>query len=596
VQGITGSILTASFTYDANGNETAGETGKTLTYTSFNKPATITEGSNTVTFSHDTDHQRFKQVAQNGSTTLTTRYVSAFGILAEFVMGSGGSNQWNEYLFVYGEMVGERVNVINGAKTKFWFHKDHLGSMAALTNGTIGDPNLGSVVERDSYDAWGRQRHTNGTDDAVLTGSITSTVTRGYTGQEELADVSLIHYNGRVYDPLIARFTSPDPVVGQPESSQGWNRYAYVGNNPLAFTDPNGYCGFFCVVSHVFNPIQHFNDVLAITRAVYSVPYLGQLLNIATVAVASYFCGPCAIGVAAAVSSLQAGVTTGKIGEAFKAGAIAAAEAAAFEAVGTATDFHGGTLSDVASRPGDFALNVAGHAAIGCVGAAASGGNCGAGAAGAGFGAIAAPVLGTVFPHPHDNFADLMGGTLASAGVGGLGSIAGGGKFENGAVTGAFGYLFNSVQYTGSVTGTAALFVLGANFSFGGGISVPDSWTDWGEYQVLLNGELNGMVGGGAFLGIGATVGRGTSGGAIPLFNADLVTHGEFDIGAGPAAGASVDFPWHDVGNPTFSLGTVKGGAGFGLWLGGGVGGGATVATPTLRQLGDFIHFMNVGH
>ena len=46
---------------------------------------------------------------------------------------------------------------------------------------------------------------------------------------------------GRVYDPEIGRFLSPDPFVQYPGSAQGMNRYAYVGNNPLSFTDPSGY-------------------------------------------------------------------------------------------------------------------------------------------------------------------------------------------------------------------------------------------------------------------------------------------------------------------------------------------------------------------
>ena len=46
--------------------------------------------------------------------------------------------------------------------------------------------------------------------------------------------------NGRVYDPLLGRFLSPDPVVSGPGGSQGWNLYAYVGNNPLSRTDPTG--------------------------------------------------------------------------------------------------------------------------------------------------------------------------------------------------------------------------------------------------------------------------------------------------------------------------------------------------------------------
>ena len=35
---------------------------------------------------------------------------------------------------------------------------------------------------------------------------------------------------------------SADPVVPDPMNGQAWNRYSYVINNPLALTDPNGYC------------------------------------------------------------------------------------------------------------------------------------------------------------------------------------------------------------------------------------------------------------------------------------------------------------------------------------------------------------------
>jgi hypothetical protein len=38
----------------------------------------------------------------------------------------------------------------------------------------------------------------------------------------------------------------------------------------------------------------------------------------------------------------------------------------------------------------------------------------------------------------------MVGGTAASAVMGGLASVAGGGKFGNGAVTAAFGYLYNA--------------------------------------------------------------------------------------------------------------------------------------------------------
>jgi len=67
---------------------------------------------------------------------------------------------------------------------------------------------------------------------------------RGFTDHEHLAESGLIHMNGRVYDPVIGRFLSPDPVIQSPYSSQNYNRYSYVLNNPLSLVDPSGY---YCV-------------------------------------------------------------------------------------------------------------------------------------------------------------------------------------------------------------------------------------------------------------------------------------------------------------------------------------------------------------
>lgn len=47
--------------------------------------------------------------------------------------------------------------------------------------------------------------------------------------------------NGRIYDPEIGRFLSADPYVQFPQSTQGYNRYAYLNNNPLNATDPSGF-------------------------------------------------------------------------------------------------------------------------------------------------------------------------------------------------------------------------------------------------------------------------------------------------------------------------------------------------------------------
>ena len=63
---------------------------------------------------------------------------------------------------------------------------------------------------------------------------------RGYTGHEHMAGFGLINMNGRLYDPYLQRFLSPDPYVQEPGNAQNYNRYSYCLNNPLMYTDPSG--------------------------------------------------------------------------------------------------------------------------------------------------------------------------------------------------------------------------------------------------------------------------------------------------------------------------------------------------------------------
>ena len=74
---------------------------------------------------------------------------------------------------------------------------------------------------------------------AVRGGSLASTDI-GYTGQR-LDDTGLMYYQSRYYDPVIGRFTQADTIVPNPTDPQDYNRYTYVRNNPVMYTDPSGH-------------------------------------------------------------------------------------------------------------------------------------------------------------------------------------------------------------------------------------------------------------------------------------------------------------------------------------------------------------------
>ncbi len=116
-------------------------------------------------------------------------------------------------------------------ETMYYVHKDYLGSISAITDAT------GNLVESLSYDPWGRRRNPNNWTDYNISSTLFD---RGFTGHEHLPQFGLINMNGRVYDPFLARFLSPDPFVQAPDYSQNFNRYSYAFNNPLKYTDPDG--------------------------------------------------------------------------------------------------------------------------------------------------------------------------------------------------------------------------------------------------------------------------------------------------------------------------------------------------------------------
>ncbi len=130
-------------------------------------------------------------------------------------------------MFIHHYSTATRYEQVYGVIT------DRQGSIMALYN------TQGNIVYETTYDAWGRERN-------PISADYTATTTRpiwlirGYTGHEHLTEFGLINMNGRLYDPQLARMLSPDNFVQDATSTQGFNRYSYVLNNPLKYKDPSG--------------------------------------------------------------------------------------------------------------------------------------------------------------------------------------------------------------------------------------------------------------------------------------------------------------------------------------------------------------------
>lgn len=69
-------------------------------------------------------------------------------------------------------------------------------------------------------------------------GAVADSTTEG--DQKMLPHFGIINMSGRCYDPVLGRMLSVDNYVQDATSTQAYNRYSYVLNNPLKYTDPSG--------------------------------------------------------------------------------------------------------------------------------------------------------------------------------------------------------------------------------------------------------------------------------------------------------------------------------------------------------------------
>jgi RHS repeat-associated protein len=105
------------------------------------------------------------------------------------------------------------------------FHTDQVDSVKVVTN------DAGAVVSRMEYLPYGETWFQEGDDRFAPK----------YNSQELDRESGYYFYNARHYDPQMCRFVTADNRIPDDMNTQGWNRFAYVINNPILYLDPTGH-------------------------------------------------------------------------------------------------------------------------------------------------------------------------------------------------------------------------------------------------------------------------------------------------------------------------------------------------------------------
>jgi RHS repeat-associated protein len=214
---------------------------QTVSYNTFKSPVEIVEeGKDKISFVYNDNNDRsvmFYGGLGLKETRTYRKHYSADGVMEIKENTQTGAIEFVTYIAGdgYSAPVLYKKAYSSAGVTQeqtLYLHRDYQGSILAITNET------GALLEKRQFDAWGAIVKAQDGAGNILNGL--TIIDRGYTGHEHLQSVGLIHMNGRLYDPKLHRFLQPDNYVQDPSNTQNYNRYGYVLNNPLKYTDPSG--------------------------------------------------------------------------------------------------------------------------------------------------------------------------------------------------------------------------------------------------------------------------------------------------------------------------------------------------------------------
>lgn len=235
---VDGVNLSQEYVYDIDGNMTQDKNKgiSNITYNQLNLPQTITRSNgNTIVYIYDASGEKLRKVTTVGSNITTTEYIDGI----EYDNGALAFVQTDE----------GRARLSGTTYTYEYDLKDHLGN----TRATIKDNGTGvpQVLQIESYYPFGATI-------ASLEPVIPSPKNHYLYNDKEIQDeTSLYDYGARLYDPVIGKWTSVDPLA---EISRRYSPYNYVENNPINAIDPDGMACDGCNVNPWINPENGQSD------------------------------------------------------------------------------------------------------------------------------------------------------------------------------------------------------------------------------------------------------------------------------------------------------------------------------------------------